>query len=349
MASFDSKEMPRKWLRRCSVFLLLLGWSSGACAQEAPLPAPVTGTFLQLWHSHHPWSQEEWTRLFEYFRELRLSRLIVQWSLFDDTAFYPSAQLESSQSSPLETILRLADETGMKVLIGTAHDTFFWKSIEREPELVEIYLRRSRLRSQSILREVEPLVKDAPSFEGWYISSEIDDIHWLEPERRKILFEYLSGVSADLREKTPEAKVAISGFSNGHADPETLARFWAELINAAGVDIVLFQDGIGVAKLDLRHLPVYLGAMREAVTNAGRDLWIVVENFRQTAGAPLNEQPFEAAPAPMERLRRQLEIASRFSTGEIIAFSVPEYMTPMGGKDAGRLFEVYRSRLLRSP
>ena len=88
--------------------------------------------------------------------------------------------------------------------------------------------------------------------------------------------------------------------------------------------------------------------MHQAVTAGGREFWVVVENFHQTAGAPLSEEPFEAEPASMERLHRQLDIASRFSTGEIIAFSIPEYMTPMGGEAAGRLFEAYRRRLEQS-
>jgi hypothetical protein len=70
----------------------------------------------------------------------------------------------------------------------------------------------------------------------------------------------------------------------------------------------------------------------------------VVESFTQVEGPPLDENPFRAVPTPIERLLRQLETASRYSSGHVLAFSVPEYMTPLGGEDAERLFREYRRR-----
>jgi hypothetical protein len=126
-----------------------------------------------------------------------------------------------------------------------------------------------------------------------------------------------------------------------------LGRFWAQLVGS-GVDVVLFQDGIGVDKLDLRHLPLYLGALKESVELEHGDFWVVVENFRQVEGPPIDEGPFKAVPASLPRLTRQLSIAAAHTSGELIAFSVPEYMTPLGGKDAEKLFEAYRRKLVET-
>jgi hypothetical protein len=40
-----------------------------------------------------------------------------------------------------------------------------------------------------------------------------------------------------------------------------------------------------------------------------------------------------------------VESASRYSSGEVIAFSVPDYMTPSAGEAAERLFREYLRRL----
>jgi len=83
-------------------------------------------------------------------------------------------------------------------------------------------------------------------------------------------------------------------------------------------------------------LPVYLEAMRQAVQSQSRELKVVVELFRI-----VSEHPFRAQPAPWERVARQLQIAAPFATGGLLAFSVPEYLTPLGGPEAEKLFKAY--------
>ncbi len=132
---------------------------------------------------------------------------------------------------------------------------------------------------------------------------------------------------------TPEASVAVPGLTNAHADPATLEAFWYEILDASTLDRVLLQDGIGVRKLGLEELPLYLAAMSRATRTAGCELKVVVEVFAQT-----HEEPFRAVPAPVERVRRQLAIAAAVSSdGSPVAFSVSEYMTPRAGEAAAEL------------
>jgi hypothetical protein len=291
--------------------------------------ASLTGSFLQPAESHRSWSEADWSRLFGRFEELGLSWIVLQWA----------------HSDSLEPVLRFAAEKRMKVLVGLAHDESYWQSIAREPDLLEVYFRRLTVQSLVVARENLPLLVDHPSFEGFYIPQEIDDVHWLEARRRRVLFDFLLRLAESLREARPGVRLAISGFSNARADPVTLARFWAELVRHCGIGTVLFQDGIGVGKLDLVHLPLYLAPLREAIEREGSELWPVVENFAQVAGAPVDLSSFRAVPAPLDRLLQQVESASRYSSGEVIAFSVPDYMTPSAGEAAERLFREYLRRL----
>ena len=84
------------------------------------------------------------------------------------------------------------------------------------------------------------------------------------------------------------------------------------------------------------ELTLYLGALRQAVQTQSRELQVVVELFRQ-----VSERPFRAQPASWDLVLRQLEVAARFATDGILAFSVPEYMTPLGGPEADKLFKAY--------
>ena len=71
---------------------------------------------------------------------------------------------------------------------------------------------------------------------------------------------------------------------------------------------------------------------------------MIVELFQQVDAG----EAFEATPAPLDRVERQLDLAAAYSTAGAIGFSIPEYMTPLGGTTAERLYESYRKRLLRA-
>lgn len=319
----------------------LLIFSQPLSAAERTDSPRLQGTFIQLWRTHSEWKPEDWSRLFEYFRQLRLSWLVIQWTVYEETAFYPSQTFQAVPNPPLETILQLADAAGMKVFVGLAHDPTFWEKIRRDPVLVEVYLRRLRLRSESAAGQLAPLVRHHPSFQGWYITEEIDDVNWRDPQARNVLFAYLQDVSGRLKAITPGGKVALSGFSNTQLDPLAFEEFWKALLEKASLDEVLFQDGIGVRKLQLTYLPLYLGAIRRAVDAHSRNLQVVVELFQQVNGKLSGDEPFKAVPAPLERITRQVALAAHYATSGVIAFSVPEYMTPLGGPEAEQLFTKY--------
>jgi hypothetical protein len=314
----------------------LLLWGSACSAQEGKSKPRLQGTFVQLTAAHREWPQEKWQQLFQYFRQLKLSRLIIQWSVYDDLAFFPTKDGSQVSQPPLETILSQADEAHLEVLVGLVHDPGFWEKINREPKLVEVYLRRLRLRGQEAAQALLPMVQAHSSFRGWYLPEEVDDVHWQNPEAQRVLSEHLRDLGLFLRKLTPDARLAISGFANARMDPQTLGNLWKDLLAAAPIDMILFQDGVGAGKLSLEDLPPYLTSLHQAAVSQGRDFQVVVELFRQ-----ISAQPFRAEPAPWPRLERQMAIASKYSESGMMAFSVPEYLTPLGGPEAAKLFENY--------
>ncbi len=335
---------PRRNAFRCA--LLLVAFCSLFCRPPNPVRGdaglpPIRGTFLQLLSHHQDWKVEDWQRLFAEFNALRISKLVVQWSVSADLAFYPSETLPHGANPPLETILDLADKGGMVVQLGLWHDPGYWENIAASSDLLEIYLRRARLRSSTIADELLPLIRRHRSFQGWYISEEIDDSSWNEPARRKMLLEHLAGLSVDLRQTLPNANVGISCFSNARLDPKSCEEFWEALLAGSSIDTLYFQDGIGAHKLELDYLPLYLDAAKRATEPIGRTLAVVVEMFEQKQEAGTATAEFQAVPAPLSRIDRQIELATRYAGEEIVAFSIPDYMTGAAGTEPRRLLESY--------
>jgi len=308
----------------------------------------IGGTFLQLLNHHQEWKAEDWRRLFDEFSAMRMSRVIVQWSVSEDLAFFASTSFRHGPTPPLEMILDLADARGMKVSVGLWHDPGYWRNVAAPAAAVEVYLRRARLRATAIAEELAPSVASHPSFEGWYISEEIDDTNWVEPQRRKILKEHLESLSASLHIPVPNAIVSLSSFSNARMDPGSLEVFWKSVLAGSSIDRLLFQDGIGAHKLELEYLPPFLSAMKRATAASGRSLAVVVEVFDQTSGPGGDSSVFSAVPAPLARIDRQIALAAQFATPDIVAFSVPEYMTPAAGEASRRLLEGYMRKYIQA-
>ncbi|MFC5472639.1 DUF4434 domain-containing protein [Paraherbaspirillum soli] len=325
------------------------GRTLAAAAVSLALPGAIAaapkfglqGTFLQLLNVHIGWTRQDWTRLFAEFSQLRLSTLVVQWSVHDETPLFNQPQHAVNANAPLEMILSMADAANMNVYLGLVHDSQYWEHIKQAPEQVEAYLRQLLDRSATTASQLRPLTKAHSSFKGWYISQEVDDLNWEKPALRSALIAYLEQLSGFLRVLTPEARISMSGFANSGTDPKQLEDLWQALLaGARAIDLVFFQDSIGVAKLSLAKLPDYLAAVGRAVDSHLRVLQTVVEVFRQDHGAPIDNQAFHAVPASLERIEHQIEIARNYSSG-IIAFGIPEYMSASGTPEAASLFRDY--------
>src|SRR5262245_37134735 len=101
-------------------FGLVLAMSSASAGTPARGSARLGGTFLQLFAQHGEWKPENWSDLFGQFQKIGVSQLVVQWTLYDETAFFATKTYRQVAAPPLETILRLADERKVRVFVGLA-------------------------------------------------------------------------------------------------------------------------------------------------------------------------------------------------------------------------------------
>jgi hypothetical protein len=305
---------------------MLIAPASAACPK-------LGGTFLQLTDAQVAWPATNWRQLIDELRSIGIGNLFVQWTVLDRKAFFSTVKFDTSADTPLPLIFRLAAQSGIRGWIGLALDPHYWEAIKQGPDLLQPYFRQRLRELEGFLGDLNAATAGAP-FGGWYIPDEIDDRTWLPPEKREILVKYLADTVSLLRARRPRSRVAISGFSNSFADPDLLASFWAEVITGSGIDLLLFQDGIGEGKVALEDIPLYYGPLNDAVRRAGAELGAVVELFSLMPNG-------RRVPAMIGRIIQQLRLAERLTNFAPVAFSVPEYMSNLAGPSAGRLLSNF--------
>jgi hypothetical protein len=295
----------------------------------------LQGTFLQLTRAELTRPTAEWQQLFEEFRTIGINTLFLQWTVLDRKPLFKTARHETEAKTPMASILDLAARSGIRVWFGLALDSNYWEEIKQTPELLKPYFRKRLLDLASFLDDLKATTAGA-TFAGWYIPDEIDDRTWLNPSKRIVLKKYLAETVTLLKARRPGSKVAISGFSNSFADPDLLASFWADLIRASGIDLLLFQDGVGEGKVALENIGLYYQPLARAVRSVGAQLGAVVELFSLMPDG-------RRLPAMTSRIWEQIATANRLTSFPAVAFSVPDYMSHFGGPQASDLLSNFLS------
>jgi len=103
-----------------------------------------------------------------------------------------------------------------------------------------------------------------------------------------------------------------------------------EAWKSAGIDLLLFQDGVGEGKVAIEDIALYYGPLDAAVRRAGGQLGAVVELFSLMPDG-------RRVPALIGRIHEQIATAGRLTSFPPVAFSVPDYMSSLAGQQAGGL------------
>ena len=321
---------------RCSCAILMFT-ASLTIADPQPQAAclGVNGTFLQLTDAQLARPVAEWRQLFDELRRIGINTLFLQWTVLDRKPLFQQARHRTTVDTPLASILDLAAQSGIRVWFGLALDSNYWEEIKQPAEMLRPYFRRRLQDLTGFLDDLNATAEGAP-FAGWYIPDEIDDRTWLDPSKRSILKKYLADTVALLKARRPGSKVAISGFSNSFADPDLLASFWTDVIRTSGIDLLLFQDGVGEGKVALENIGLYYAALDRAVRGVGAQLGAVVELFTLTPDG-------HRLPARVGRIREQIAAANRLTSFPAVVFSIPDYMSHFAGRQAGDLLSTFLS------
>ncbi len=313
--------------------------------RQGPPPSPneglfvgeaFEGTFLQLWQEHTTWAQERWAAEFAQLRRAGMKMVVVQWTQYDELDFTAPGP---DRTSPLDRVVAAADAAGMDLCVGLSLRKSWWKAdCFRAP-----YMREELARNRQLATRLYPLLRGHRCFYGWYIPHEITDVG-AEGDCGAEVRSFFGALTGHLNALDALKPIMASGYTD--RDRANLVHFvtwWTLFLRESGVDVLVFQDGAGLArKAPWPSVAPLIDALCALAGEVGTDVWLVGEVFAQTHGQPIDEGGFKAEPAEFARVRQQLDLLGAFKR-RLLAYSYFDYMRPSAGGAASRLFDEYVS------
>jgi hypothetical protein len=179
---------------------------------------------------------------------LGIKQLILQWSRHGDVDF-------SQKDDYLESILKIAQDNNIKVVIGLYADDKYFEVIKNKNTDFESYFQRLKSENIQQAKRVYSIAKKYNNFDGWYIYDEIDDKHFRDKKIQNYLNEYLISMAHDL-DGISKQNIYISGYFTGQMEPEDFAIMFSYITQ--GKYIVMLQSGIGAGLVSQVESKIYM-------------------------------------------------------------------------------------------
>ncbi|MCJ7751727.1 MAG: DUF4434 domain-containing protein [Armatimonadetes bacterium] len=278
-------------------------------------PAHISGVFL-FWRDRlAEEDQTQWERRFEFLRGLGMDTLIVQFSVVEGTAFYPSRHLHAAAPEgvdPTGRLLAAAAQSGFSVHLGVASDESNWWDIPNRPADLPKYVEKEPERNNRIARELIELYRDSPALAGIYLSHEIHLGDEWGGENMPHLVEIFNRMSDEVQRLAPELAVSTAPFFSLRGTIEQYEDRWRRFLEQTRLDILMLQDGVGCERnITVDNMVPYYEALARACNDTGVDFWTDLELF--------DLQRPEAVTA--ERLRTQLSLEAQY-VRKVVAYSL---------------------------
>lgn len=248
----------------------------------------------------------QWQSVLNKLKGQGIDTLVLQWSRYDN------AFRDGESRAWLEHKAQLTTTSGMKLVIGLAADGRFFERQKQPLPALENYLNRLRADDVAVAKRWVDVLGEK-SIAGWYISSELDDLRWRDPQMQQAALSWLSKTRLSLA-AVADKPVAVSSFFAGNMTPGSY-RKWVTTLSHSGVKVWV-QDGAGTQMLTDAERALYLKA-----PSAGK----VIELFRQDKQA----KTFKATPAPAEYQQKWL--ATPVPPGQDRVFFSLRYMSAASG------------------
>jgi hypothetical protein len=244
-------------------------------------------------------SENQWEKKIREMVEIGLEYLVLLDVACNGKAYYDTPLLPKFSFGceyPLETCLKAADRFGIKFFIGLGFfitTNISWERINAPEE--------NRIRFQA-MNEIAERYGSHPSFYGWYLPHEAK----IEGHFNDEYIKYVQNCNLERRKLLPHGKILIAPYGTRLAIPDDK---YVKQLDALGVDIIAYQDEVGVEKSRVEELPAFYEGLKKAHDRSlGAEIWADVEIFRFEGAV------YKSAliPAPFERIKQQLEAASPF-------------------------------------
>jgi len=297
-------------------FLSALGLGAAALAIDpsaihaAPLPVAVkriSGSWFEF--QHHAtvegvdWNPAcarftcaQWDAKIKEIADAGLEYLVLMATAVYYRAFYRTTifpKWELGCADPLEAVLSAADNYKIKFFIGGG----FYGDWASSQTITDPVAEKKRLQS---IEEIASLYAHHPSFHGWYWPDEA----FINPRYSPEFIRYVNTCSRLARQFTPHAQIMIAPYGTRIAIPDDE---YVRQLDAMDVDIVAYQDEVGVRKSKVTETSAFYEGLRKAHDRSQKArIWADVEIFE------FEDKVYKSAlmPAPFDRVLRQLEAVS---------------------------------------
>lgn len=302
----------------------------------------LAGSFVQPWLVDG-WSDSTLAAELADLRSLRMSRLILQWSANsnDDragglkTATYPTALPGYAHTTATDVVgrtLTAADAAGVDVWVGLTVSDAWWRVYATDAR----WLGDEATTARAVARELWDRYHHHPSFRGWYLPFEVDNVNFAGPGDADNLTTFYRAVVGELRAIDADLPVAIAPFFNavdtqspGWQSPTAWGHLWSRILRQVDVDVIALQDGVGAGHATPAQLSDWFAAMREAITAAGSAALLFADTETFTTG------PSGFRPMPIRDVVAAIRAVAPYVHG-YWSFSFTHYQSPRApfGTDA---------------
>jgi hypothetical protein len=268
---------------------------------------PITGSWFEFQHhatvegvDWNPacarFTAAQWDAKIKEIADTGMEYLVLMatalyYRAFYETRIFPKWQLGCPD--PIEAVLSAADKYKIKFFIGGG----FYGDWESAETISDPVAAKKRLQS---IEELTRIYGHHPSFYGWYWPDEAFINRHYAPE----FIEYANTCSRLARQLTPHAKIMIAPYGTRVAAPDDE---YVRQLDAMDVDIVAYQDEVGVRKSKVAETSAFYEGLRKAHDRAQKaKIWADVEIFE------FEDAVYKSAlmPASFDRVLRQLEAVS---------------------------------------
>ena len=271
---------------------------------------PVVGSWFEFEHHNQvgakywnatlrTFTAEQWKTMVYEMHEIGFEYLVMLSVSFDGKTYYPSALQPRHDfvcDDPLEAVLAAADDCGIKFFVSNDYWSD-WAQVSNGMTDEKTWLLREKG-----MEEIAANYGHHKSFYGWYYPHETE----LRSVMNDVAFAYVNRCSQLARAITPKALTMIAPYGTQYV---TLNDQYIRQLEQLDVNIIAYQDEVGVHKIKVGETAQYFEALYKMHAKAGRArLWADIEIF--DFEAEIYRSP--GVPATFERVLQQLTDVSPY-------------------------------------
>jgi hypothetical protein len=287
--------------------------------------ARFSGGFIQLTESmavlDTRLSRAQWSQVLQSMKAAGMTTVIIQHLVWHDAKGDHWRTRLGGEDDAVELILSEADSIqGMSIVLGLWNRDFPTTLFNQE------FFDEAKEKTLVVVDKAAGYTRHS-SFGGWYISLEPWNFKE-DPEKIKLLHDYLLAVTGRCKSLTPGKPTALSCYFNPdgeYAAPAETTNVYRQVLAGPAVDFLMVQDGVGEYSHSDADCRAYFTAFQAACPEKVQ-LWGNLECFTQ-------DTPNHRIPAQAERLPKQFANAAG-RTQTFVTFDFFHYMNPNKYTDA---------------